>query len=85
MLGLRCYRRVFELAAERGVDAVRLEANPALANRIFLAIGEGQPPAARDLDVFNSALAEAPRRLGVSARGGAYGWIVSAPTVSGPL
>jgi predicted RNA-binding Zn ribbon-like protein len=60
-------------------DALRLRE---AIYRIFRAIGEGQPPAARDLDVFNSALAEAPRRLGISARGGAYGWIVSAPTAS---
>ena len=30
ILGLRCYRRAFELAAEQDVDVVRLEANPDL-------------------------------------------------------
>ncbi len=50
--------------------------------RIFLSIGEGQAPAGRDLDVFNAALADTPRRLGISARGGAYSWIVAAPPPS---
>ena len=50
--------------------------------RIFLAIGEGQPPPPRDLDIFNSALADTPRRLGISARGGAYAWIVTQPAAS---
>ena len=30
ILGLRCYRRVFELALREGADVVRLEANPDL-------------------------------------------------------
>ncbi len=50
--------------------------------RIFLAIGEGQSPPARDLEVFNSALADTPRRLGISATGAAYSWIVAAPPAS---
>jgi predicted RNA-binding Zn ribbon-like protein len=50
--------------------------------RIFLSIGDGQAPPSRDLDVFNAALADTPRRLGVSARGGAYSWIVAAPAPS---
>lgn len=47
--------------------------------RIFLAIGEGQSPPARDLEIFNSALADTPQRLGISATGAAYSWIVAAP------
>jgi predicted RNA-binding Zn ribbon-like protein len=50
--------------------------------RIFLAIGEGQPPPVRDLDTFNAALADTPRRLGVAARGGAYSWMVTVPAAS---
>ena len=55
--------------------------------RIFLAIGESQPPPARDLEIFNSALAGTPRRLGISATGAAYSWIVAAPpaSISGAL
>jgi predicted RNA-binding Zn ribbon-like protein len=60
-------------------DAVRLRE---AIYRIFLAIGEGGPPHSRDLDVFNSALAETPRRLGISARGGTYSWVVAAPSPS---
>jgi predicted RNA-binding Zn ribbon-like protein len=60
-------------------DALRLRE---AIYRIFLAIGEGGPPPARDLDVFNSALAQTPRRLGISARGGAYSWVVAAPSAS---
>jgi predicted RNA-binding Zn ribbon-like protein len=50
--------------------------------RIFLNIGEGSTPAVRDLDVFNAALADTPRRLGVSARGGTYSWLVASPPPS---
>jgi predicted RNA-binding Zn ribbon-like protein len=60
-------------------DALRLRE---AIYRIFLAIGEGGAPQARDLDVFNSALAQTPRRLGISARGGAYSWVVAAPSAS---
>lgn len=31
ILGLRCYKRAFELAADQDVDVVRLEANPELS------------------------------------------------------
>lgn len=50
--------------------------------RIFLSISEGRTPAARDLDIFNAALADTPRRLGVSARGGTYSWLVAPPALS---
>jgi predicted RNA-binding Zn ribbon-like protein len=50
--------------------------------RIFLAIGEGGQPPAPDLETFNSALAQTPRRLGISARGGVYCWIVAAPSAA---
>jgi predicted RNA-binding Zn ribbon-like protein len=60
-------------------DALRLRE---AIYRIFFAIGEGQPPPMRDLDIFNSALAATPRRLGISALGGTYAWIVTAPTAS---
>ena len=50
--------------------------------RIFLELGEGRAPPPGDLDVFNRALAETPQRLGISARGGAYSWVVAAPAVS---
>ena len=50
--------------------------------RIFLSISEGGTPAARDLDIFNAALADTPRRLGVSARGGTYSWLVAPPALS---
>jgi predicted RNA-binding Zn ribbon-like protein len=60
-------------------DALRLRE---AIYRIFLAIGEGQSPPAHDLDFFNTALAETPRRLGISARGGSYAWIVTAPAAS---
>jgi predicted RNA-binding Zn ribbon-like protein len=60
-------------------DALRLRE---AIYRIFLSLGEGQAPPPRDLDVFNAALAETPRRLGISARGGAYSWIVATPSPS---
>lgn len=50
--------------------------------RIFLRIGEGKAPAPADLEIFNRALAQTPQRLGVSARGGAYSWVVAAPSAS---
>jgi predicted RNA-binding Zn ribbon-like protein len=50
--------------------------------RIFLAIGEGRSPQTADLEIFNLALADTPRRLGISARGGGYAWIVAAPDPS---
>ncbi len=50
--------------------------------RIFLAIGEGRSPPRGDLEIFNRALAETPQRLGISARGGSYAWIVAAPSAS---
>jgi len=50
--------------------------------RIFLAIGEGRSPPQGDLATFNQALAETPQRLGISARGGGYAWIVAAPLPS---
>jgi predicted RNA-binding Zn ribbon-like protein len=50
--------------------------------RIFLGLGEGRAPPPGDLEVFNRALAETPQRLGISARGGAYSWVVAAPAVS---
>ena len=55
--------------------------------RIFLAIGEGRSPQSADLYIFNGALAETPQRLGISARGGGYAWIVAAPsdTLGGTL
>ena len=48
----------------------------------FLSIGEGRAPPPGDLEIFNRALAETPQRLGISARGGAYSWVVAAPAVS---
>ena len=60
-------------------DALRLRE---AIYRIFLGIGEGAQPLARDVDVFNSALAQTPQRLGISARGGAYSWVVAAPSAS---
>lgn len=60
-------------------DALRLRES---IYRIFLGLGEGQAPPARDLDIFNSALKETPQRLGISARGGVYCWIVTAPSSS---
>jgi predicted RNA-binding Zn ribbon-like protein len=50
--------------------------------RIFLGLGEGRAPPPGDLEVFNRALAETPQRLGISAHGGAYSWVVAAPAVS---
>jgi predicted RNA-binding Zn ribbon-like protein len=50
--------------------------------RIFLAIGEGRSPPSGDLAIFNRALAETPQRLGISARGDGYAWIVAAPSTS---
>jgi predicted RNA-binding Zn ribbon-like protein len=50
--------------------------------RIFLAIGEGHAPPASDLEIFNRALADTPQRRGISARGGAYSWVVAAPAAS---
>jgi predicted RNA-binding Zn ribbon-like protein len=49
---------------------------------IFLAIGEGRTPPPGDLGIFNRALADTPQRRGVSARGGAYSWVVTAPGAS---
>ena len=60
-------------------DALRLRE---AIYRVFLAIGEGSQPQARDLEVFNAALAQTPRRLGISARGGAYSWVVATPSPS---
>jgi predicted RNA-binding Zn ribbon-like protein len=60
-------------------DALRLRE---AIYRIFLAIGEGGVPPGRDLEIFNAALAQTPRRLGISARGGAYSWVVAAPPAS---
>lgn len=60
-------------------DALRLRE---AIYRVFLAIGEGGQPPARDLEVFNSALAQTPRRLGISARGGAYSWVVAVPSAT---
>jgi len=60
-------------------DALRLRE---AIYRIFLAIGEGEPPPVRELEIFNSALEQTPRRLGISARGGAYSWIVAVPPTS---
>jgi len=50
--------------------------------RIFLSISEGRAPATDDLDIFNRALAQTPARLGVSARAGAYSWVVASPSAS---
>jgi predicted RNA-binding Zn ribbon-like protein len=50
--------------------------------RIFLAVGEGRVPPPPDLEIFNRALADTPQRRGISARGGAYSWVVSAPAAS---
>jgi predicted RNA-binding Zn ribbon-like protein len=60
-------------------DALRLRES---IYRIFLSIGEGRTPPSGELDVFNSALAETPPRLGISARGGTYSWIVAPPQPS---
>ena len=45
--------------------------------RIFLAIGEGAAAAGARSRSLQSALAETPQRLGVSARGGTYSWVVA--------
>lgn len=50
--------------------------------RIFLCLSEARSAPGRDLDVFNRALAEAPQRLGISARDGRYSWKVAAPVPS---
>jgi predicted RNA-binding Zn ribbon-like protein len=50
--------------------------------RIFLAIGEGRAPPPGDLEIFNRALVDTPQRRGISARGGAYSWVVAAPSTS---
>ena len=61
------------------VDALRLRE---AIYRAFLAIGEGGSPPAHDLEIFNSALRDAPQRLGISAAGGTYCWIVALPAAS---
>ncbi len=60
-------------------DALRLRE---AIYRIFLSLGEGQAPPPCDLAIFNAALADTPRRLGISAHSGAYSWIVAAPPPS---
>jgi len=54
---------------------------------IFLAIGEGRSPPPADLETFNQALAQTPQRLGISASGSGYAWIVAAApeTLGGAL
>ncbi len=80
MPGLRNGKRRAEVGIETLFDdALRLRE---AIYRIFLAIGEGQPHPARDFQIFNSALAQTPRRLGISARGGAYSWVVATPSPS---